>query len=240
MIPKLKGGQRTLQLSNIVDRVVSAALNKAMTPFWESIFLPCSMGFRPNRDVRHLLAELEMQMLNQKCWVLALDDIKDAFPSVIIADVMADHTNHITKSSKSSKSSKSALLSLIQVVLQGSDEKKTRGVDQGCPYSPTALNVRLHHALDLGVNQGHHPPRYWRYADNLIWLCRSVSEGHQALDHLGRLLEPAGFFLKGEDGVTDLRQGTAQLLGLSLSVKNDQLHFDLGNDSWTKLARSLR
>src|SRR5262249_48341877 len=31
----------------------------------------------------------------------------------------------------------------------------------------------------------------------------------------------------------------AQLLDLSLSVKNDQLHFDLGNDSWTKLARSL-
>src|SRR5262245_51919533 len=231
MIPKLKGGQRTLQLSNIVDRVVSAALNKAMTPFWESVFLPCSMGFRPGRGVWHLLAELESEMLNQKCWVLALDDIKDAFPSVLIADVMADHTNYITKPS---------LLFLIQAVLQGSDEKRTRGIDQGSPYSPTALNVRLHHALDLGVNQGHHLLRYWRYADNLIWLCRGVPEGNQALDHLRRLLEPAGFFLKGEDGVTDLRQGTAQLLGLSLSVKNDQLHFDLGNDSWTKLARSLR
>src|SRR5262249_2266874 len=159
-------------------------------------------------------------------------DIKDAFPSVIIADVMADHTDHITKSSKLSKSSKSALLSLIKVVLQGSDEKKTRGIDQGSPYSPTALNVRLHHALDLGVHHGHHPLRYWRYADNLIWLCRSVPEGDQALDHLRRLLEPAGFILKGEDGVTDLRQGKAQLLGLSLSARNDQLHFDLGNDSW--------
>src|SRR5262249_58059288 len=99
------------------------------------------------------------------------------------------------------------------------------------PYSPTALNVRLHHALDLGVNQGHHPLRYWRYADNLIGLCRSVSEGYQALDHLRRLLEPAGFILKGEDGVTDLQQKTAQLLGFSLTAKGGQLHIELGADS---------
>src|SRR5262245_4477541 len=236
MVPKLKGGQRTLHLSNIIDRVVSAALNDAMSPLWETVFLPCSMGFRPNRGVWHLLAELEMQMLDQKCWVLALDDIKNAFPSVIIADVMADHTDHITKSSKSSKS---ALLSLIRLVLQGSDEKRTRGIAQGSPYSPTALNVRLHHALDLGVNQGHHPLRYWRYADNLVYLCRSVPEGHQAIDHLRRLLEPADFILKGEDGVTDLHQEKAQLLGFSLSAKGDQLHFGLGDDSWTKLRQNL-
>jgi Reverse transcriptase (RNA-dependent DNA polymerase) len=192
--------------------------------------LPCSMGFRPGRGVWHLLAELEMQMLNQKCWVLAQDDIKDAFPSVVIADVMADHTRYITKPS---------LLSLTQVVLSGGDEKRTRGIDQGSPYSPTALNVRLHHALDLGV-QGHHPLRYWRYADNLIRLCRSVPEGHQVIDHLRRLLEPAGFILKDEDGVINLQQGEqAQLLGFSLSAKGDQLQFGLGDDSWTKLKQNL-
>jgi RNA-directed DNA polymerase len=238
-IPKLKGGHRTLRLGNILDRVLSAALNKAMVPYWENIFLPCSMGFWPCRGVWQLLAELELLMLSQDRWVLALDDIKDAFPSVIIADVMADHTRYITEPS---------LLSLIKVVLQGSDRKRHRGIDQGSPYSPTALNVRLHHALDLGVDQdhhqdhhqGHHPLRYWRYADNLACLCRSVSEGHQALDHLGRLLEPAGFTLKGEDGVINLQQGEqAQLLGFSLSARNDQLQFGLGQDSWTKLKQNL-
>src|SRR5262249_61422327 len=77
------------------------------------------------------------------------------------------------------------------------------------------------------------------YADNLIWLCRSVSEGYQVIDHLRGLLEPAGFILKGEDGVTDLRQGKAQLLGFSLSAKGGQLHFELGDDSWTKLKQNL-
>ena len=47
-IPKTSGkGHRTLALRAILDRVVSAALNKAMTPFWDKMFLPGI--FRPRR-----------------------------------------------------------------------------------------------------------------------------------------------------------------------------------------------
>jgi hypothetical protein len=49
-IPKLKGDYRTLHLANLIDRVLSAALNRALQPFWETVFLPWSMGFRPGHN----------------------------------------------------------------------------------------------------------------------------------------------------------------------------------------------
>jgi hypothetical protein len=231
-IPKPRGGHRTLSVGDLSDRVLAAALHNATEPLWESVFLPCSHGFRPGRGVCTLLAELAAAMSREGLWVLALADVKDAFPSVVIADVLADHARYITEPS---------LLTLTGVVLRGGgDAERPRGIDQGSPYSPTALNVRLHHALDLGVNQGHHPPRhYFRYADDLAFLRRSVSEGHQVLSHAGRLLEQNGYTLKAGADVHDLRAGEAQLLGFLLSRRDGRLRLQPGRDAWKKLEQNL-
>jgi hypothetical protein len=228
-IPKPRGGYRTLRLANLLDRVLAAALHRALEPYWETVFLPMSMGFRPHRDTWRLLVELEATMLREGRWVLAADDIKKAFDSVVIGDVLADHARHIQDQS---------LLGLIEVVLRGSDTKRQRGIDQGSPYSPTALNVRLHHAFDLEADQGHHP---FRYADNIVFACRDVSEGHQALQQARQLLEQADLTLKGEDGPPrDLQRGeTAQLLGFTLRQKDGELHLDLGQDAWARLGQAL-
>jgi RNA-directed DNA polymerase len=198
-IPKLHGGHRTLRLSNLCERVLAAALHHALEPLWEKMFLPWSMGFRPGRSVWRLLAELEAIILKEDRWVFAIDDIKNAFDNVVIEDVIADHKLYFNDN---------RLLSLIKVVLQGSGgPRKERGIEQGCPYSPTALNVRLHHAHDLGAEQGHYPSRF-RYADNLVYLCRDVPEGNEVLARSQQLLELVGFTLKGEDGVQDLEART--------------------------------
>jgi hypothetical protein len=231
-IPKPRGGHRTLSVGNLCDRVVSAALNNALGPLWESVFLPCSHGFRPGRGTWTLLAELAAAMARQDLWVVTLADVKDAFPSVVLADLMADHARHILEP---------ATLSLTEVVLRsGDDPTRQRSISQGVSYSPTALNVRLHHALDLGVNQGHHPLRYFRYADDLTFLRRSVSEGHQALSHVSRLLEKSGFALKAGADVHDLRTGQkAQLLGFLLSKRDGKLCLEPGKHAWTKLELAL-
>jgi hypothetical protein len=232
-IPKPRGGHRTLSVGNLCDRVVAAALHNATEPLWESVFLPCSHGFRPGRGVWTLLAELGAAISREGLWVLGLADVKDAFPSVVLADVLADHGGHILEPS---------LLTLTEVVLRGGDDpQRPRGIDQGSPYSPTALNVRLHHALDLGANQGHHPHRhYFRYADDLTFLRRSVSEGRQALSHASRLLEMNGFAIKAGADVHDLRAGQkAQLLGLLLSMRDGRLHLQPGRDAWKKLEQAL-
>lgn len=136
-----KEGSRTLQLANIPDRVVSASLNTAMTPFWESVFLPRSFGFRPQLSSWHLLAQLHADIVTTGRSVIAVDDIKKAFNNVPIANALAYHERHIENPS---------LLALINVVLRGSEgESRLIGLDQGSAYSPTALNVLLHHAHDL-------------------------------------------------------------------------------------------
>jgi hypothetical protein len=172
-------------------------------------------------------------MARHGLWVLVLDDVKDAFPSVVLADVLADHARYILGPS---------LLSLVGVVLRGGDDpQRQRGISQGSPYSPTALNVRLHHALDLGASQGHHPLRhYFRYADDLTFLRRSVSEGRQALSQASRLLEKDRFALKGAGGTHDLRAGQkAQLLGFLLSRRDGRLRLQPGRDAWRKLEQAL-
>ncbi len=230
-VPKTKGGHRTLRLSNLFDRVLASALNRAMEPIWESIFLPMSFGFRRGSGVWHFLATLESVMFRKNRWTLAIDDLRKAFDSLIIADVLRDHETYIRDTE---------LLSLVTVVLQGGDGKKVRGIDQGCPYSPTALNVRLHHAYDLEAEQGHFPPRF-RYADNLVAACRDVAEGQLFLDDSRHLLLRAGLELKGEDGQpANLAIGdTAQVLGFTLSKKNGRLVFNLGNQAWLKLEQNL-
>jgi RNA-directed DNA polymerase len=219
-VPKTKGGHRTLRLSNLFDRVLSSALNRAMEPLWESIYLPMSFGFRPGRGVWHLLAELESIVIREDRWVLAIDDLRKAFDNLIIADILRDHEKYIKDT---------ALLSLISVVLRGSaGEKGLWGIAQGCPYSPTALNVRLHHAYDLEAEQGHFPPRF-RYADNLVAACRDEAEGQRFLNGSRQLLMKAGLDLKQEDELADLARGdTTQLLGFTLSRKEDRLVFGLG------------
>ncbi|MFU8853685.1 hypothetical protein ACNAW0_22270 [Micromonospora sp. SL1-18] len=49
MIPKSGGKLRRLGIATITDRVVQASLKLVLEPIWESDFLPCSYGFRPNR-----------------------------------------------------------------------------------------------------------------------------------------------------------------------------------------------
>jgi RNA-directed DNA polymerase len=227
-IPKSNGKVRTLTLSRIADRVVSTALNRRMTPFWEPMFLPGSMGFRPGRGPLRLLAELKTRMEQTKRWVLAVDDVSNAFPSVVIDKVMEDHRQHINDK---------ALLTLVELILHGG-KNETVGISQGDGYSPTALNVHLHCRLDSTYDSD--TPPWFRYVDNLVYLCRDVTEGHQALNHARKALDTVGMSLKGEDGVRNLKAGeTVNLMGFIFSEKDGELIFSLGDQAWSQLTDHL-
>lgn len=172
-------------------------------------------------------------MVEKERFVVALDDVPKVFDNVVPKDVMEDHRRYIKNRS---------LLALIEQVLRGGDdENRSLGIHQGDPYSPIALNVRLHHAYDVPFSRKRRYPPAFRYADNLCYLCASVSEGTQVLDSARLLLAKAGLTLKGEDGPpTDLLQGgTVQLLSFSLSVENGRPYLGLGKAVWTSLEQDL-
>jgi hypothetical protein len=236
-----KGGNRgfrTLTLRNLIDRVVAKALNEAMVPFWEKIFLDGCHGYRPGRSNLTLLAQLEHGVVKQDRWVLVSDDVRNAFPSVNIDQVLEDHKRHLKDNP--------ILIRLVDAVLRGDDQARQVGLDQGCPYMPLALNVHLHHVFDaqahtLGANPELLTP-WFRYADNLVVACHDVQEGEQALQKTTQMLQAAGLALKGENEsrpVNLRRGGQVQLLGFVLFHQGGRLRYKLGPGAWEGLKKGL-
>ena len=144
-------------------------------------------------------------------------------------------------------------LDMIATVLRGYDQNRQVGIDQGSPYSPLALNVTLHYAHDLHFSrhyttpitnpQHEHAlfaPRWFRYADNLVYACRDASEGQRALEDARQLLEANQLALKGEDGVFDLLAGdSAQILGLTIRKGKRGPELGLGTSALDGLAQAF-
>src|SRR5207248_4052061 len=130
---------------------VAKALADAMTPFWEPRFLDGSHGFRPKRSHLTMLASLARTIECEGRWVIVEDDIKGAFNHVRIPEVIDDHRAVLPKE---------LCDKLLVPVITGIDPNYALALRQGCPYSPTALNVCLTRALDrwwahpLGDNPG--------------------------------------------------------------------------------------
>jgi RNA-directed DNA polymerase len=244
-IPKPGTGEyRTLRIGTLADRVVGRALHNAFTPLWEKRFLPCSYGFRPRRSTWTLLADLEVSMEKQGRWVLAIADIRKAFDNVPNTRVVELHRQALDRLRQQnfSPTDKLFTVALVEHVLRGHDHTRTRGIDQGGPYSPTALNVLLHHMLDVPLSKhvGTKPPRYYRYADNLCYLAGSVTDGGQVLKRISQLLQPLGLTLKAGAEVVDLcTGGTAQLLGFTLRQGGGRLRYGVGPAAWDNLRQHL-
>ena len=239
-IPKSSGGSRMLTLRNLDDRIPSKAVADALTTALDEIFLPGVMGFRPKRGVWMLLAEMEATMINTDRLVIAQCDIRNAFNHVRIDDVMEDYRRHVRDND---------LLRLIEVILRGHEgSNRTVGIDQGDPLSPLSLNLRVHYCLDRPFDAAPDHPPWYRYADNLVYPCQDVPEGHQAIQSTSQLLLPAGLSLKEkETNVVDLRSSNqTTVLGFAVSrtvdtgcMGTDALRFGLTSASWESLDESL-
>ena len=57
-VKKPNGGTRELSVLTLKDRIVQRAVCDLLTPVYESKFLECSFGFRPNRGVPHAVARV--------------------------------------------------------------------------------------------------------------------------------------------------------------------------------------
>jgi retron-type reverse transcriptase len=240
-LDKGDGTQRELRLRNIVDRVVAGAIYRALLAYFEPEFSPYSYGFRAAPDAWMepaeqrrtwntwaLLADLEQIVVSEHRFVLAIDDVRKAFDNVDIDLVLSILGNHI---------SDNATLYLISRVLRGGDDAKEIGIDQGSPLSPLILNVLMDRVHDgpLSKNQ----TVQFRYADNLTYPCETIDEGNRTLTQVRELLQEANLTLKGKDGVTDLREKEAQLLGFSISVNEGKLCLKPGSKTWKKLEEGL-
>ena len=246
-IPKpLSEEKRTLQIGCFFDRVVAKALHDSISPYVEGCFHTMSFGFRPGRSAWEMLAELKVASEAEDTWVLVNVDIRKAFDRVVIDDVLQAH-RELFQQHAEQLGDHTPLLKLVETVLRGHDPHRQIGIDQGSPYSPTALNIHLHLNHDVPINRDSIKP-FWvredheqsRYADNLVYRAQSVKEGTQVLEYARRLLKSRQLELKGEGGVYDLRRGhNTPLLGFVLGKDQKEMLFELGPEALVRLRQHL-
>ena len=226
-IPKIATKVRTLALQRFTDRTVAQSLLNCLSAFWQRQIR--------TRSVWQVYAQLDREIRRRQAYFLAIDDIKDCFPSAPLDEVMRWHRHHINHE---------GLLNLIERIIRGHDGSgHLIGLDQGSPYSPAAMDVLLHHILDILLEARSRNTSQLRYVDNLTFLCHDVSEGTRVLAMARELVGQSGFQLKGEDGQPqDLGDPSYKrvVLGLIPRWRNGQLTFSIPDSAYEHLIEGLR
>jgi hypothetical protein len=231
-VPKRSGGSRLLKIPCVLDRIVARRLFELLTPIFERIFLENSFGFRPGRNTWQALAALEAFMRLHDAWVVTPDDVKAAFDRVNPDAVLADSARVM---------SDRQYLALTEAILRGyAGKERKEGIDQGNPFSPLALNVHLHHVHDAIIGGVGNLAFWLRFADDLAYLTREVSEGLGARERAAELLKQVGLTLKGPGRPVDLREGgLVKLLGLEIRLHKGILRYEIPGESYEELENSL-
>ncbi|AMV19197.1 reverse transcriptase domain-containing protein [Planctomyces sp. SH-PL14] len=224
------GERREISIATVMDRCVSTAVHRALTPIFDTMFLDSIYGFRSGRGVWQLLLHIEREIQRTGRTILYQDDVRHAFPSVRLDRLFRHLSNHV---------SDPRLLSLIERMFRFERGTREIGLPQGDAFAPTGLNVELHYDLDILVRQEPNLGQV-RYADNLIGPAGSPSEAERSLDISERHLAAAGLQLKRvPDRITDLTKRTASVLGYAVRWDGSQLRISIPDQSWEYLRGKL-
>ena len=81
LIAKPHGGQRTIGVLAIRDRVAQRAVHQVLEPLFDPTFLPCAYGCRPHIGAPHALLQVQYYRQQGKIWA-AHSDIRDFFDGI--------------------------------------------------------------------------------------------------------------------------------------------------------------
>lgn len=170
-IAKEDGSKRPLAISCTEDKIVQSAVYKILNEIYEPLFLPCSYGFRPNRNCHEALkAHMQQTNKNQNGSIVEIDISKyfNTIPHAALEEIL--------KRKIIDKGFLKLLRALIKAPIM--TENKITANDIGCPQgsilSPVLANVYLHYVIDAWFHetvQTHMRGRATmvRYADDMIF-----------------------------------------------------------------------
>src|SRR5579862_3354486 len=174
-IPKQCGGSRGLGIPNVVDRIVSQAVNRVLSPHYESTFHPSSHGFRPSRSCHTAIAEAQKYLKEGRGWVVDLD-LEKFFDRIPHDRLIARLKQRVQDP---------VLIELIHRLLKakvvlpdGVVVSTEEGAPQGGPLSPLLSNIVLDELDWELAARGH---TFVRYADDANIYVRSKRAGERVM-----------------------------------------------------------
>jgi RNA-directed DNA polymerase len=187
-IPKKTGGERSLGIPTIEDRIASTVVKLALEPELEKHFHSDSYGYRPSRSALDAVT-----ITRERCrtydWVIEFD-IQAMFDT-ISWDLLMKNVKHHTDCRW--------IILYIERLLRapmqeetGKTIERTSGAAQGSPLSPLLANLFMHYAFDVWVSKKYPNNPFCRFADDGLVHCRSEQEAQGILKHLEERLADCG------------------------------------------------
>ena len=141
-IPKTNGQQRPLGIATIRDRTVQMLLKMVLEPIFETDFVECSHGFRPNRQAMDAIVTCYRLVTPSKKYFWVIEgDIKACFDTVHHGKLLELVNQRVGDL---------RILKLIRLMLKagiledGVFQATEGGVPQGNIVSPLLMNIYLH------------------------------------------------------------------------------------------------
>lgn len=174
-IPKAHGGERTLGIPTVSDRIAQMVVKSRLEPVVDPLFHPDSYGYRPGKSALEAVGQTR-----QRCWKLdwVIDlDIKGFFDNI-------DH-DLLMRAVKKHAKDKWMVLYIerwLKAPAQAEDGHVTergKGTPQGGVASPLLANLFLHYAFDRWMQRTYPHLPFERYADDAIVHCRTETEAQE-------------------------------------------------------------
>ena len=171
-IPKKDGGERTLGIPTVEDRIAQTVVAMYLEPLVEPHFHPDSYGYRPKKSALQAVG-----VARGRCWrfdwVVDLDiqGFFDNLDHALVMRAVGKYTDcrwvhlYIERWLKAPAQSKDGTLTA-----------RAKGTPQGGVASPLLANIFLHLALDDWMRKTHPEVPFERYADDVIAHCESEEQ----------------------------------------------------------------
>ncbi|AGJ98650.1 Putative reverse transcriptase [Wolbachia endosymbiont of Drosophila simulans wNo] len=189
-IPKDTGGQRTLCVPSVFDRIGQTAATMYLEPLVEPEFHEDSYGYRPNKSALDAVSTACKRCWRSD-WMIDLDisGFFDNLDHVLALQTIKKHTDckwvilYVERWMKAP----------IQLA-DGSKVVRNKGVPQGGSVSPIISNIFMHHAFDMWMRQNYPTIPFERYVDDAMVHCKTQKQAKFIKDKIEERL--AEFKLK--------------------------------------------
>jgi RNA-directed DNA polymerase len=211
-IPKPDGTKRGLAVPAVEDRIVHGAVANVLYAVFEDSFGPSCYAYVKGRNAHDAISGIMSETRAGMIWVFETD-IEKFFDTIDRERAMDKLAERIADGS---------FLRLVRAIIKsevlGETADETAGIPQGSPMSPLLANIYLAE-FDRKIGGRY---KLYRYADDILALCRTEREAERARKDVEEALKEEGLNLKPRKTKVTRFDIGVEFLGYHLSASGPE------------------